>query len=103
MKKTRAYAAAVALLLLTVSPVAGQQVCGRHDSMVEHLEQKYAERLYAYGLTGSSFLLEIFVSEHTETWSLLVTDTLGRACLMGSGTGWRRVEPEPPLGQETVR
>lgn len=101
MKKTLTCATAVALLLLTVSPVAGQQVCGRHDSMVEQLEEKYGERRYAYALTGAGFLFEILVSHETETWSLLVTDTLGRSCLMGSGTGWRVVETNPLPGQET--
>jgi hypothetical protein len=86
-------------------PAAAQNVCGARESLVTRLGVVYAEQLVGAGLIGPTHLVELWMSEHGATWTLLVSGADGRSCLLGSGTAWvpspgpqtradRRVEPD---------
>ncbi len=92
MKKLIAFAALLALL--APSPATAQVLCGRHDEFVTKLVQKHGESRFGTALTDSGWLLEIFVSGGVEnTWSILVTNPMGLACMTASGTSWRFDKP----------
>ncbi len=90
----RSIAFAILLALLAPLPAAAQVLCGRHDELVKKLQERHGESRVATALTDSGWLLEIFVSEGVEnTWSMLVTNPLGLACMHGAGTSWRFDKP----------
>jgi len=64
--------------------------------MVEKLSQTFGEERIGLGLTpGGRNVIEVFVSEETRTWSVVMTQTTGMSCLMASGESWIKVTPEP--------
>lgn len=68
--------------------------CTDHERLVEWLSQKYNENRVSYGLINQSTLLEIWASESSRTWTVLITSSNGRACLVSSGYGFVTLEKE---------
>lgn len=100
---TRINLAALALAGATLigatltQPAAGQpSVCGPRDRIVAGLERDYGETRAFWGMHGQA-LVEYFRSEETRTWTMLITQPSGRACLATSGTDFE-AEPIPLLG-----
>jgi hypothetical protein len=93
--KTIALIAACAAL-----PAAAQEMpCESRSVVVELLAQNYGEVQVGYGFDPRGVIIEVFVSE-AGTWSLLITDPLGKMCLLTAGTDWVFVEqPWPKFGE----
>ena len=85
---------AFAATLLTFAPLAtAQQACLARDAAVTQLESQHAERAVARGLvTRGAAMAELFVAE-TGTWTVIVTDPQGRACIVASGKDWSSITP----------
>ena len=56
--------------------------------VVERLAEKYGETLQSMGLHQSNAVMEIYASEATGTWTILVTRPDGQACLVAAGRMW---------------
>ncbi len=83
-----AVAAAFALFLSTQAANA-QQVCSPRDEAMLQLEKQFSEQVAGRGLaTNGKQMLELFVSE-TGLWTVLVSDTQGRSCVVASGENWQ--------------
>jgi hypothetical protein len=65
-----------------------------HEDLTAYLAEKFAERPNGLGLIRDQRVMELFVSA-TGTWSVVLTDTRGIACLVMAGESWDRV-PAPP-------
>jgi len=74
---------------LMPSPSQSQMVCGPREAVVENLGQKYGETRRGSGLTGSTVIFEIWVSEETRSWTILKTTASGWACVMAAGQAWQ--------------
>ena len=90
----------VALLLGTaaIPPPASAQTlrpvaCGQRDAITAKLEQRYSEHQKGAGLVSGTRLLEIWHSEKTGTWTILMTRPDGIACVMATGKHWRDTPP----------
>jgi hypothetical protein len=80
-----------AVLTLTATAVEAQQLCLLRDSAVSQLEEQYSERVLGRGLAqGGKAMVELFVGK-TGSWTVVVTDTEGRSCVVSSGDGWTPV------------
>ena len=82
--------ASLALLLATTTiNAAGSRPmpCAAHDDMVTFLEKRYKELPRALGLVSTSGLMEIYVSKNG-TWSILMTTTKGKSCIIAAGKYW---------------
>lgn len=88
LKKT-APLAAVALAAALGAPAEAQMVCGERNSIIQQLESKYGETRQSLGLQQGRGVVEIFASEETGSWTILVTDTHGRSCLMAAGEAFQ--------------
>ncbi len=86
---------AAAALFLLASPAAGQTLCGKHSDIIARLAARYAETPHFIALTDGNWMAEILVSEKGETWSLVITNSMGTACITASGKNWRAVKPKP--------
>lgn len=75
---------------ITASPILAQQsFCGSRDELVRTLHDKYGEERRGAGLQNAQTMIEIFASDKTGTWTLLVSRTDGSACAVAAGQAWR--------------
>ena len=86
--------AATALTLLCATPSAAQengQACAKRALVVQKLEERFGETLRSLGLQRDDGVVEIYSSEETGTWTILMTDTSGQTCLVAAGEAWKTV------------
>ena len=84
---------AIAVALLAATPTAEaetRQACAKRDQVVRKLEQKFGETLRSIGLHQSDGVVEIYSSEETGTWTILMTRPDGMTCLLASGQLWEQ-------------
>ena len=62
--------------------------CGNHDDVAKVLTAKYQEMRHFMGVINSRMVMEIFMSPQG-TWTILVTDTSGTACITATGEEWQ--------------
>ncbi len=96
MIKTR-FGVSLAKLALTLSATgllavsvaeAAPRVCGEREKMTKFLNEKYQETPRAIGVSGSGkAVMEIYTSTDG-TWTVLMTMTSGKTCIMGAGHSW---------------
>lgn len=61
-------------------------VCSPRDVMLRKLGRQHGEKVIARGLSGDDqIIMEIWVNKRTDTWSITITDTFGKSCLVLSG------------------
>lgn len=84
----------VLTLILMCSPAHAAGVCGPHAKIVQQLETGYEEQRTGFGLGGNKSIVELFVSEKLNTWSLMITRPDGLTCLMATGSDWGNVQPK---------
>lgn len=73
-------------------------MCGKHDKIIAQLEAKYGEVQKSIGLQRGRGVVEVYASVETGSWTIIVTDTRGIACLMAAGEAFEvieKVEDEP--------
>lgn len=75
----------VSLCFVVSTPVQAQMVCGNRDNIIKELAKKYGETRRSLGLQQGRGVVELFASESTGSWTILVTDARGLACLMAAG------------------
>lgn len=85
--------AAIAALLAT--PVAAQQNCAPYEIVDERLQSQYGEQVRTAGIgdNGQSVVLQ-YANEETGTWTIVVLNPVGMACLVASGEAWELREVE---------
>ena len=78
-----------AVLLWAAVAEATPPHCDKRKNIADKLNKKYEEQSVAVGLAVNGSLLEVFASPNGETWSIIVSNTKGRACVLATGEGWR--------------
>lgn len=78
------------LIALAAAPSFAASNCAPRDAVATALAMNHGEAPVSGGIQGNSRILEVFVSEETDTWSILVTNANGMACIVASGTDWSR-------------
>jgi hypothetical protein len=68
--------------------------CMAHETLAGYLAERFAERPHGLGLIRDQHVLELFVSAGG-TWSIVLTDSRGVACLVMAGESWDQVPPPP--------
>ncbi len=84
---------AVAALGLAVAapqtaPAQTARACAERTQVIERLAERYGETLQSLGMHSNNGLLEVYASEATGTWTILVTSPDGTACLIAAGQMW---------------
>lgn len=67
---------------------AGSQLCKTRDEVASILALQHGELPVSGGIHGDDAVLELFVSEGSKTWSIIITQPDGTACLVAAGTDW---------------
>lgn len=64
--------------------------CGSHAVMAQTFEERFGEEVVYDGVSGSgTFIIELFVNAETKTFSVLITDARGYACMVAAGKEWQ--------------
>ncbi|MEO9614070.1 MAG: hypothetical protein ABJG86_14130 [Nitratireductor sp.] len=100
-------AAAIIMAATMATPIPGwAQVmprgpCGAREEIVQWLDERHQEYRAGFGLAGDRALFELFTSRDG-TWTLILTGTTRRSCLMAAGTSWEMVDrPAEQSGEAT--
>ncbi len=89
--RTAAVLASFVVPLLSATAGNAQQACGLRDAAVSQLESRYNERVVGRGLAKEGrAMIELFVGD-AGSWTVVVTDTQGRSCLVANGESWTQV------------
>jgi hypothetical protein len=78
-----------ALAVPTPTQAAGLS-CGERDTVIGRLAQSFGESFGGGGLQDSDAVFEVWVSEASGTWTILMTRADGTTCIMAAGTDWEK-------------
>lgn len=77
------------------TPLVAQTQCAPRDAVVSGLQTKYGETRHAIGLSARNAVLEVFASESSGSWTIIVTDVRGISCLVASGGAFEQIAETP--------
>lgn len=82
------------LLAASLFPAqASAAACTDRTKLVGHLAEKYGEALQSMGLAANNAILEVYASDETGTWTVVVTTADGKACILASGQHFETADP----------
>jgi len=88
-------------LTYTTTSAHAQAVCGPRDSMVKQLGKGYTETQKMIGLAANGSLMEIFTSDISGSWTIMLTAPNDTTCLMAAGKFFGMVkETKKPNSKE---
>ena len=94
---SRLVRAAIAFTLLAATPAANAEetrACAERTRVVEKLQERFGETLRSLGLQRDDGVVEVYSSEKSGTWTILMTRPDGMSCLIAAGQGWEQdVQP----------
>ncbi len=70
----------------------GAVACAERDAIVQRLERGFGEQQKGAGLVSAAQLVEVWRSDETGTWTILMTDAEGMTCIVAAGEAWRDVD-----------
>lgn len=85
-------ALAITFAGVAVPSAQAQMVCGTRDNIIAQLEKKYGETRRSVGVQQGRGVIEVYASVETGSWTILVTDTRGKSCLMAAGEAFQAEE-----------
>lgn len=96
---------ALATLAATLTPrtAEAQQTrnCGPRDLVVTRLAEGYGETRKSMGLGANNTVIEVFASDESGTWTIVVTTPNGVTCLVASGQAFETLaEALPAKGSD---
>lgn len=97
----RVFTALVAAFLFLAPGVvpAVAAVCMDHKTLTDYLSEKFKEQPKAVGLVAAAGLMSVYVSPKG-TWTILMTNPQGVACIVAAGDGYETFEPDLPQDPE---
>lgn len=86
----RAFVALTGLVMTPSAEAEGRQTCAARDTVVQKLHDRFGEELRSLGLHQSDGIVEVYSSESTGTWTILMTRPDGMSCLIAAGQLWEQ-------------
>lgn len=87
-----------ALFITSHAQAQGQQRnCAARDAIVQHLGERFGETRHGAGLGGEQAVIELFVSDETGTWTILVNFASGLTCMVAAGEAWQSLSESLPV------
>lgn len=96
--------AIVAVASLCATPLTAQSgpSCAPRDVVVERLAMTYGESRQSIGLGANNAVMEVFASDTSGTWTIIVTTASDLTCLVASGLAFETLsEALPAKGNDT--
>jgi len=79
---------AIALALILVPSLAMSATCGDRQRFLDALASKYGETRHGAGLTENGAIIEVFASDLTGSWTIIITPTPGKSCIVATGQSY---------------
>jgi len=76
---------AAAAFLYVTQVNANISACGARGAMISLLNDRFKETRQSYAVDSQNRRLELFANPKNGSWSLLITDHEGRACIVAVG------------------
>lgn len=98
MKRHLILAMLTSLGIAAAAPAAANPNCGQREAVIEKLTTKFKEQLTVGGLQrrqSVQAVMEIWASEETGTFTVLVTNPQGVSCIVAAGTDFFEAERTP--------
>jgi len=89
MFKRTVTAALVFGTLALAPPAQAMTICAQRSVIVEKLESGFHESYQGAGLQSATSLVEIWSSEETGSWTMLLSKADGTSCVIASGMSWQ--------------
>jgi hypothetical protein len=79
-----------ALAVLAPAFAHAQQLqCADRGLVTDRLADAYGETFAGGGLGNATSLFEVWTSDETGTWTILMTRADGQSCIVATGTHWQ--------------
>ena len=79
------------LAVMATAANSGTTSCGDRNKVITSLAEKYGETRQGIGLGRNNGVMEIYASDETGTWTILVTLPSGQACLITAGESFENL------------
>lgn len=76
---------------IAASEVDPERRCEQRGTILAFLKHRYAEKPVAMGLAANGGLIEVLASHDGQTFTIIVTNPDGRACMVAAGKDWQSV------------
>lgn len=93
-------AAAAAMIAMTTDALAQGANCAPRDMVLSRLAEKYKESRQSMGLGTNNQVMELFASDETGSWTILVTMPNGMTCLVASGQAFEALAEALPASEK---
>lgn len=70
--------------------------CGPRDAVLAALADTYGETRRSAGLASTNTLMEVFASDASGTWTIIITRPDGISCLAASGANFEAIPATAP-------
>ena len=91
-----------AIMLAANHANAQSRQCAAHKAVVERLAVQYGESRQSIGLGSDNSVVEVYASDETGSWTIVVTQPGGPTCLVAAGQSFQQLnETLPNLDQGT--
>ena len=80
-----------AILITTLAAPTFGQSCAPRDMVIEQLADRYGETRQSIGLGSNNAVIEVFASDDTGSWTIIITSAQGLSCLVASGQAFEQV------------
>lgn len=90
----------LAATLLSLPSLAFAGACAPREVVLERLAQSYGETRQSIGLGPENQMVEVFASDATGTWTIVVTRASGMSCLMASGQAFETLAEALPVDEK---
>lgn len=87
---------AVAAAGTAVLPPAAhaQVICLDRTALVDSLSARLHQRQFGYGMVSDTVIVELYTAPDG-SWTVVMTDVSGRACILAIGQGWQTTLAAP--------
>ncbi len=84
------------IMVLAAQQVSAQN-CAPREDVIKQLAKSYGETRRGIGIARQGAVMEVFASDQTGSWTIVVTLPEGVTCLIASGKSYETlVETRPP-------
>lgn len=93
------WSSSLLLCLLAFPAWAQGPMCGKYEEAEKHLKEKYGEQVAMVGNMSNetaSATAQFWMNRQTKTWTILVVDDKGNACVVAAGDELRVAAPPKP-------
>ena len=81
----------IAILTVLSFPAVAQGACGPRTEVIKALADEYQEVPVARGIENTGRVLEVIATSNGRTWTLIITDVHGMACVVSTGEAWESI------------